>query len=394
MDNPFPNDFHFLVLPALLFVYYMVFWFLVGRDPRIENVTPQYDPPVGVSPGVARYILTGGSDGTTLAAVLSGLAAKGVISIQPEAGRYQLELLNARRAVAPDEAAIIRTLFNVESPVEPYAASKTAIAGTAMGPDHLANANVVFPGRQAQRNDGAILGDDVAEASAGVAVARLGSPQTHAVVDPASPTGIKYHIDAIQDTFRKNLQGTYFRQNFIFAGIGALATFTWGLTTALFLDAQSSLFITFWLLMFTSIAGLVIGGIWTSKPTRPTVKQRISRAVVPILFFALPGAMIYFFAMPHAHGFVLALLLSVLLNNVFFVLMRAPTALGRATLQQLAGFREFLVRVEQDRLERANTPAQRAELMNRFLPYAIALGVREGWGDTMAAAFSDAIVER
>src|SRR5260221_5311071 len=193
MDNPFPNDFHFLVLPALLFVYYMVFWFLVGRDPRIENVAPQYAPPVGVSPGVARYILTGGSDGTTLAAVLSGLAAKGVISIQPEAGRYQLELLNARRAVAPDEAAIIRTLFNVESPVEPYAASKTAIAGTAMGPDHLANANVVFPGRQAQRNDGAILGDDVAEASAGVAVAAPGGAPTNPAARYPSPPRHKYH---------------------------------------------------------------------------------------------------------------------------------------------------------------------------------------------------------
>src|SRR5260221_3847670 len=91
MDNPFPNDFHFLVLPALLFVYYMVFWFLVGRDPRIENVTPQYDPPVGVSPGVARYILTGGSDCTNPAAALSVADAKRVLFIPAGAGRHQLE---------------------------------------------------------------------------------------------------------------------------------------------------------------------------------------------------------------------------------------------------------------------------------------------------------------
>ena len=104
--------------------------------------------------------------------------------------------------------------------------------------------------------------------------------------------------------------------------------------------------------------------------------------------------MIYVAALPRSHGFVLALLLSVTLNNIFFVLMRAPTPRGVAILQQLAGFREFLVRVEQDRLDRVNTPEQRAELMNRFLPYAIALNVREGWGDKMASAFSDAIVER
>ena len=74
--------------------------------------------------------------------------------------------------------------------------------------------------------------------------------------------------------------------------------------------------------------------------------------------------------------------------------MRAPTVTGQSVITQLAGFREFLRRVEQDQLERLNTPEQKAELMNRFLPYAIALNVREGWGDQIAAAFSDAIVER
>jgi len=138
----------------------------------------------------------------------------------------------------------------------------------------------------------------------------------------------------------------------------------------------------------------VIGGVWTSKPAHSSMKQRITRAVLPIIFFGLPGAVIYLAALPQSHGFVLALLLSVLLNSIFFVIMRAPTSRGLMVLQQLAGFREFLVRVEQDRLDRVNTPEQRAELMNRFLPYAIALNVREGWGDKMASAFSDAIVER
>ena len=146
--------------------------------------------------------------------------------------------------------------------------------------------------------------------------------------------------------------------------------------------------------MFTSIAGLVIGGFYTSKPMRPTPRQRVTSAVLPMLFFILPGALIYVFAMPAAHGFVLALLMSVLLNSIAFVIMRAPTAPGQAAIAHLAGFREFLRRVEQDQLERLNTPEQKAELMNRFLPYAIALNVKEGWGDQIAAAFSDAIVER
>ena len=137
-----------------------------------------------------------------------------------------------------------------------------------------------------------------------------------------------------------------------------------------------------------------MSGVFMSKPTHPTAAQQVQRFLLPIIFFLLPGFLIYEFALPAAHGFVLALLISVALNSIFMVLMRAPTAEGRRLLEQLAGFREFLLRVEQDRLDRLNTPAQKAELMNRFLPYAIALGVREGWGDTMAATFSNAVVER
>jgi hypothetical protein len=382
-----PADYHHLLFPALLFVYYFCFWLLFGRDPKIENVSPQYGPPPGVSPGVARYIHTGGSDGTTLAAVASALAAKGIVAIQPAGKKYFLTLLDRRKAAMPEEAALVKTIFDVFVPVEPYAASRTAVIGA---PDRAANK----PGQSQDVSQSfSATVASAASANSPAAAAQL-QPAKQAEIDPAAAADIKRYIDAIQDTFHKNLNGIYFRQNFIFAGVGVLATFVWGLVTSFFLDAQTSVFITFWLLMFTSIAGLVIGGIWTFRPAQPTVNQLVARYLVPVLFFGVPGALIYFTALGNNHGFVLALLLSVVLNSVFFFIMRAPTALGRAARQQLAGFREFLLRVEQDRLDRMNRPAERAELMNRFLPYAIALGVREGWGDTMAAALSNAIVER
>src|SRR5258708_28006613 len=96
--------------------------------------------------------------------------------------------------------------------------------------------------------------------------------------------------------------------------------------------------------------------------------------------------MIYFVALREAHGFVLAVLSSVLLNNIFFVVMRAPTALGRTALQQLAGFREFLVRVEQDRLARGDTPQPPGQPINRFLPPALPPGVAPGRGRSLPSA--------
>ncbi len=85
-------DFHRLAFPALLLAFYVICWLAVGRDPKIGIVAPLYEPPKGISPGVARYVLTGGSDGTTLAAVLAGLAAKGVVAIQPQNGNYAVTL--------------------------------------------------------------------------------------------------------------------------------------------------------------------------------------------------------------------------------------------------------------------------------------------------------------
>jgi hypothetical protein len=390
------SDFHHLAFPGLLLVFYVACWFAVGRDPKIGNVAPRYEPPAGISPGVARYVLTGGSDGTTLAAVLAGLAAKGVVAIQPQSGSYAVSLINSSPMLLPDEAAIVRTLFNAVSTVQPYADSNTAMVGEASAQTTNSNtkSGAIFgPALVTMRSNSAFAEKTVMPDS-GAAVGLSPLPESQVVIDPLAGPTIKGYIDALQGTYSKNLQGVYFRQNFRYAGIGAAATLAWALFTAATLEVSSSMFITFWLFMFTSIAGLVIGGVWTSKPSHPSMRQRVTRVLVPVLFFGLPGAVIYFAALPEAHGFVLALLSSVVLNSIFFVIMRAPTPRGLVILQQLAGFREFLMRVEQDPLDRVNTPEQRAELMNRFLPYAIALNVREGWGDKMASAFSDAIVER
>jgi Na+-transporting NADH:ubiquinone oxidoreductase subunit NqrD len=363
-----------LVFPALLFLYYVICWLRFARNPKIENIAPQYEPPAGISPGVARYVLTGGSDGTTLAAVLAELASKQVVSIEPEGTTYRIQLRNPKTTVPPDEAAAIKRLFDVDLPIQPYPLTKAAL-----------------PVSQQNATSSLVISMANSMAAASVRLA-----PNMAVIDPRSPA-IKSVVDGIQSAFRNNLQGVYFSWNFRFTGIGMLATFAWAMGKAMFLDAPpqaSPMFVTFWLLFFCSVAGIVIGGTWISKPSHPTPAQRMQHILLPLLFFVLPGFLIYEFALPTAHSFVLAILISVALNNLFIVLMRAPTAEGIRLLQQLAGFREFLTRVEQDRLDRMNTPAQKAELMDRFLPYAIALNVKEGWGDKMAADLSNVIVER
>jgi uncharacterized membrane protein YgcG len=66
----------------------------------------------------------------------------------------------------------------------------------------------------------------------------------------------------------------------------------------------------------------------------------------------------------------------------FGIFMPARTIAGTRALEQILGFEEFLERVESDRFKRMITGP---EMFERFLPYAMALGVEKKW----AAAFSD-----
>lgn len=332
IPGPSAQDAHFLLFPALLLVYYLVCWISVGRTSKIETITRQYEPPSGVSPGVARYILTGGCDGTTLAAVLAQLAAREAIAIEPQAGSYRVTMRNAPADLAPEEAALLKVL-------------------TDMGPG------------------GSLL------------------------IHPQSKEQMEKIMNAIHEALRKNFRGVYFRWNAWVTVIGTVATFVWALTTSYpFNSAQLQVFlVTCKLLVFTSGAGWVSGAFLTSRPARQTLAQRSWFVVITLFCFIVPGFIAYF-AVRVAAFFFSAVLISVMLNSIFIVIMRAPTPQGQRVLEHLEGFQAFLVREQEDQPERMDSPQERAALINRSLPYAIALGVKVGWGDDLAAAVS--LVER
>jgi uncharacterized membrane protein len=64
----------------------------------------------------------------------------------------------------------------------------------------------------------------------------------------------------------------------------------------------------------------------------------------------------------------------------FGIFMPARTVAGTRALESSLGFEEFLGRVESDRFKKMITSP---ELFERYLPYAMALGVEKAW----AAAF-------
>jgi uncharacterized membrane protein len=70
--------------------------------------------------------------------------------------------------------------------------------------------------------------------------------------------------------------------------------------------------------------------------------------------------------------------------------MSAPTRAGRALMDRIAGFEQYLTITEEDRLEAMHPPEKTPELFERYLPHAIALGVENRWADKFAAVLAAA----
>jgi len=71
---------------------------------------------------------------------------------------------------------------------------------------------------------------------------------------------------------------------------------------------------------------------------------------------------------------------------LFTPLMPVKTLKGVKALGKIRGFEEFLMRAEKDRLERMNDP----NLFEKYLPYAIALGVTERWAKAFEGIYQEA----
>ena len=77
-----------------------------------------------------------------------------------------------------------------------------------------------------------------------------------------------------------------------------------------------------------------------------------------------------------------------IMHALYVYLMRAPSAKGRRLLDRLEGFKLYLEVAEQEDLNLRNPPQKTPELFEKYLPFAIALGVEQAWGDQFVAVFA------
>jgi hypothetical protein len=341
------RDKWYLAAPVALCLYYFLAWLAVGRAPKPGTIVVRYQPPPGISPAAARYLITTGTDGRTLAAVVAALAARNCVSVEPHDGMYKLTRLASNSGdegkLAPEEAHALQYLFE-DGPVAEISPS-------------MSQENSLRNSR---------------------------------------------YVANIQADLAKRLAGIYFTRHIGFVALGVLATFVTSFflaATAQGRDTSGAFFMTTWLLFCALILGAIVEtGLlpaWKAvlRGTAGWVKLMPGTAAAGVFVFFF-GLLLVRLAQGVSPAFALMVAALALVNVVWAPFLKRVTKEGRATLDALEGFRQFLVSVEQDRLHRLNESASKPTAEVEYLPYAIALEVREAWGDHLAEAFFATTIQR
>jgi len=118
-------------------------------------------------------------------------------------------------------------------------------------------------------------------------------------------------------------------------------------------------------------------------------KTESSENTILMTLFALPfiaGEItgLTMFAKVTSVSMCFVLLIAVIINWVFYELLKAPTLAGRKLLDKIAGFKQYIDIAERHELDFKHPKGRSPELFEEYLPYALALGVEQQWGESFA----------
>jgi hypothetical protein len=318
---------------GLLTAYYLFVWVFVGQDPKGGSIVPYYDPPKGFSPAAARYVSRMGFDDKTFTAAIVSLAVKGAVTIKEYSDKsYALEKTGQKKHLSPGERAVYRKLFS--------------------------HGRKSIEVKQSNHK-------------------KLGAAQK-----------------ALQEWLRTEFEKVYFVRNTAYFVPGlALSMAAMGLLVVAADDPAGAAFMSLWLSIWTVAVYFLARQVWRGWQTSLATGSLLGSGKALIMtLFALPffagelfglGA----FVESASLGGAVILVLIQLINILFYHLLKAPTLLGRRMMDQLDGFTDYLSVAEKDRMNFHNPPERTPELFERFLPYALALGVEQAWSEQ----FSDVL---
>jgi hypothetical protein len=329
-----------LTLVAVLTIcaYFVVTWWRIGHVSRRGVLVARYEPPSGLSPAMLRYVWKEAFDDRTFWAAVLSLVSKGLASLETSDGSTRLRptATTAHAVIVPDEERI------------------------------LLNKLLLHHGHKGTALD---------------------------MLDPET----EYAATSMAAALRKRAVGTWFRDNREYVIPGALFSLVplclaagprnlqqWiALVAAFGIMAPGGFYLTFVLLRMRD---LVRAG--RSETLRVAARGALIlfAIMIPCLAALVAGCAVLLGAFGWRVLVVAALM--VVLDLAFVHFMKAPTIAGRQLLDEIAGFREFLRKVEELPMDRAEGPGKDPGTYEKYLPYAVALDVEQQWSDSFVAMTS------
>lgn len=311
---------------------------MMGRRPKGGTIVPLYEAPEHLSPASLRYIWKERFDDRAFWAAVLSLVSKGLATLKSAGGEAVLHLAPGAnvKTVLPQEERLLFDKLLAHSGHKGVRLSmldgETAAVAAEMANElHNEDLGVWF-----QENSGCIKAGVFFSAIAVVLAARPGSSEqwfalgiSFAVMAPAAYY-LPFLILRIRDLFR-----TARSKLDLQVASRAAAPMMW---------------------VVPCLAGLTLGCVelgGTFGGTTVVVAAVMAVADVSFLRF-----------------------------------MRTPTEQGWQLLDEIEGFRVFLNEVDQPMMDRAEAPHAQPGTYEKYLPYALALGVEQGWSDRFVALAS------
>jgi uncharacterized membrane protein YgcG len=329
-----------LLALAALAGFYFYAWLRAGRGPIPGTVVPLFSPPEGMSAAAVRYVRRMRFDNRCYAAAIVDSGVHGKIRlVEGESGFFggkktRIEKTAEPDDMAPPERAMLRALFvwseSIEMDKKNHAAFGKAKSGLQDG--------------LAEAYKGKLFLTNLGWAWAGLWLMLAAMMLVGGMLISADP--------------------------FADPGDGAVA----------------------WLGL-----GLFLVALGLAPRARRSGAGGWIALIVSILaglagLFLLVGML----ALADSAGLVLPILsplLALPLVMSAFWWMAAPTKEGRSTMDSIAGFQKYLSVTEENRLEVLHPPEKTPELFERYLPYAIALGVENRWAARFAGVLAAAAAD-
>ncbi|HKM47175.1 MAG TPA: hypothetical protein VJX69_06285 [Terriglobales bacterium] len=346
--------FEFAFLPIALLVYYVILWRLVARPPTGGAIVPQYSPPGDMTPAEMRYLRVGVSDNKSVAAVIAHMAARRLISVTPSGSEYVItRLVDELPGELPEEESdAFRAMFAMSDAT-----------------DQSVRSAVRWPyGNIAMQN-----------------AFRLRPDQGEKLLTIQA---------AISAALGRRLGDAYFKRNLEYSVPAVALSSALAVGSAVsFHHADNIVLMTLLFVVWATGIGVlniapVIRGAFEG---RMSAANLIAMAVSLLFFLCILGFLAAHIAHISEPVFALSLLVTSLLNCTFPFLLQAPTKLGRERMDQVEGFREFLSSVELDSIDRMNNPHWTPTLKIDHLAYAIALDLKQAWGDYLVNAMFNTV---